>query len=70
MIIQNAFVGVVFHSVKLRSPFLFFLIWRSIWMNDTDKAGDIAQLARAPALQAGCQGFESPYLQDKLTGNS
>ena len=26
--------------------------------------GDIAQLARAPALQAGCQGFESPYLQE------
>ena len=26
--------------------------------------GDIAQLARAPALQAGCQGFKSPYLHD------
>ena len=25
--------------------------------------GDIAQLARALALQARCQGFESPYLQ-------
>ena len=25
--------------------------------------GDIAQLARAPALQAGSQGFEPPYLQ-------
>ena len=26
------------------------------------RRGDIAQLARAPALQAGCQGFKSPYL--------
>ena len=31
-------------------------------MVNSVKQGDIAQLARAPALQAGCQGFESPYL--------
>ena len=29
--------------------------------------GDIAQLARAPALQAGCQGFKSPYLHINLS---
>ena len=29
------------------------------------KPGDIAQLARASALQAEGQGFESPYLQEK-----
>ena len=28
--------------------------------------GDIAQLARAAALQAVGQGFESPYLQDSF----
>ena len=28
-----------------------------------EKKGDIAQLARAPALQAGGQGFKPPYLQ-------
>ena len=26
--------------------------------------GGIAQLARAPALQAGCRGFESPCLHE------
>ena len=30
------------------------------------KPGDIAQLARAAALQAVGQGFESPYLQKKV----
>ena len=29
------------------------------------KYGDIAQLARAPALQAGGQGFDSLYLHHK-----
>ena len=28
--------------------------------------GDIAQLARALALQARCQGFESPYLHNAI----
>ena len=31
----------------------------------TIKYGDIAQLARAPALQAGGQGFDSLYLHHK-----
>ncbi len=44
------------------SPFLYFLETRSLPDN---KAGDIAQLARASALQAEGQGFESPYLQTK-----
>ena len=30
------------------------------------KPGDIAQLARASALQAEGLGFESPYLQDVI----
>ncbi len=31
--------------------------------------GGIAQLARAPALQAGGLGFESPYLQTVFFSN-
>ena len=43
--------------------FIFFMETRSLPV----KAGDIAQLARASALQAEGQGFESPYLQKDLT---
>ena len=32
--------------------------------------GDIAQLARAPALQAGGQGFDSLYLHQTNTKNN
>ena len=41
------------------SPFLYFM---ETWSLPVNKAGDIAQLARASALQAEGQGFESPYL--------
>ena len=33
-----------------------------------EKLGDIAQLARAPALQAGSPGFESLYLHQRKYG--
>ena len=48
-------------------PFFIFVETRSLPDN---KAGDIAQLARASALQAEGQGFESPYLQTKQKLNS
>ena len=43
----------------------FPVLYMSSSLTKPDKTGGIAQLARALALQARCQGFESPYLQYK-----
>ena len=40
-------------------------VWESRWLPDF--YGDIAQLARAPALQAGGREFESHYLHSVKT---
>ena len=46
--------------------------WRqdieSVEGNGIEKNGALAQLARAPALQAGCQGFESLMLHHNISG--
>ena len=43
-------------------PFPFFVLVLYVNRYGARPIGDIAQLARALALQARCQGFESPYL--------
>ena len=52
----NSYIKAAF-AVSIILPPTFFKV------NVARINGGIAQLARAPALQAGCQGFESPYLQ-------
>ncbi len=47
---------------NLTETFLFLLIFLYI--------GDIAQLARASALQAEGQGFEPPYLHKRRSGDA
>ena len=44
-----------------------FIVYFSMCLNilSTLLYGDIAQLARAPALQAGGQGFDSLYLHHR-----
>ena len=43
-----------------QSDFVYF----SVYLHSTFD-GDVAQLARAPALQAGGQEFDSPYLHHR-----
>ena len=38
------------------------LIKKTLYVDSVLENGALAQLARAPALQAGCQGFESLML--------
>ena len=42
---------------------LSFFPWFAKWQN---RDGELAQLARASALQAEGQGFEPPILQEKI----
>ncbi len=59
-LLDNLFICHPFRTLQTGSDFPFPCL-------SIDR-GDIAQLARAAALQAVGQGFESPYLQRKLSG--
>ncbi len=51
------------YSFLMPSSFCSFTIFISFFLLYIFSNGDIAQLARASALQAEGQGFKSPYLQ-------
>ena len=51
------------HLIDCSLPFLFLYNRIHSQLTKYLVLGGIAQLARAPALQAGGLGFESPYLQ-------
>ena len=52
-------------KVETVSDFKLFTVELKLEALLYNYCGPVAQLARAPALQAGCQGFESPQLHHR-----
>ena len=46
-----------------RAYYIYSGLFRYFVAKESDLSGDIAQMARAAALQAVGRGFEPPYLQ-------